>query len=463
MTKEEKKNLLYKPEHGYDRLTEQELAEMNAYCEDYKAFLDASKTERECVFTAIEQAKAHGFVEFQRGMKLSAGDKVYCNNRGKAIMLAVIGTEPLSRGANIGAAHTDAPRLDLKPNPLYEEAEIAYLKTHHYGGIRKYQWVTIPLELHGKIVRKDGSEVYVTIGNDPKDPQLVINDLLPHLGREQGKKPLNEAIPSESLNILIGTKPEADDDGSERVKLAVMKLLNEKYGIVEEDFISAELEAVPAINARDIGLDRTMIGAYGHDDRVCAYAELAALFAAQHPAKTAVCIFADKEEIGSEGVSGMQSQAFDTFMEDLCESQGVALRECLENSFCLSADVTAAYDPNFADVYERRNSAYINYGIGLCKYTGSGGKGGASDASAEVVGWVRKLLNDNGVHWQMAELGKTDAGGGGTVAKYMANRDIDTLDAGVPVLSMHAPFETVAKLDCYMTYRAMKAIFESNR
>ena len=461
MTKEERAKLLYQPKNGYDRLTAQEEKEMNDYCEDYKKFLDASKTERECVFSAIRLAEARGFVEYQRGMALKAGDKVYCNNRGKAIMLAVIGTQPLTNGANIGAAHTDAPRLDLKPNPLYEDAEMAYFKTHHYGGIRKYQWVTVPLELHGKIVRRDGSEVFVTIGSDPADPQLVINDLLPHLGREQGKKPLNEAIPSESLNILIGGRPEADDDGSDRVKLAVMRLLNEKYGITEEDFISAELEAVPAANARDIGLDRSFIGAYGHDDRVCAYAELAALFAVEHPKKTSVCIFADKEEIGSEGVSGMQGEAFETFMADLCKTQGADLRECLEHSFCLSADVTAAYDPNFAEVYERRNSAYVNYGVGLCKYTGAGGKGGASDASAEVVGKVRKLLNDNGVMWQMAELGKTDAGGGGTVAKYMAKRNIDTLDAGVPVLSMHAPFETVAKLDCYMTYRCMKAIFEN--
>ena len=461
MTKEQREKLLYQPKNGYDRLTKDEETELNAYCEAYKAFLDRSKTERECVFTAIREAEARGFVEYKPGMQIQTGDKFYWNNRGKAIMLAVIGTQPLTNGANIGAAHTDAPRLDLKPNPLYEDAEMAYFKTHHYGGIRKYQWVTVPLELHGKIVRRDGSEVFVTIGNDPADPQLVINDLLPHLGREQGKKPLNEAIPSESLNILIGGRPEADDDGSDRVKLAVMRLLNEKYGITEEDFISAELEAVPAANARDIGLDRSFIGAYGHDDRVCAYAELAALFAVEHPKKTSVCIFADKEEIGSEGVSGMQGEAFETFMADLCKTQGADLRECLEHSFCLSADVTAAYDPNFAEVYERRNSAYVNYGVGLCKYTGSGGKGGASDASAEVVAKVRKLLNDNGVMWQMAELGKTDAGGGGTVAKYMAKRNIDTLDAGVPVLSMHAPFETVAKLDCYMTYRCMKAIFEN--
>lgn len=460
MTKEQKEQLLYQPKNGYDRLTPAEEQELNGYCEAYKKFLDESKTERECVFTAIREAQLRGFQEFKPGMEVRPGDKLYWNNRGKAIMLAVIGQQPLCFGANIGAAHTDAPRLDIKPNPLYEEAELAYLKTHHYGGIRKYQWVTVPLELHGKVVRRDGSEVYVTIGNDPSDPQLVITDLLPHLGREQGKKPLNEAIPSESLNILLGSRPEADDDGKDRVKLSILRILNEKYGMVEEDFISAELEAVPAANARDIGLDRSLIGAYGHDDRVCAYAELAALFAVKAPEKTAVCIFADKEEIGSEGVSGMQGEAFEYFMQCLCQAQGADLRQCLANSFCLSADVCAAFDPGFSEVFERKNSAYVNYGVGLCKYTGSGGKSGASDASSEVVGKVRKILNDDNIAWQMCELGKTDAGGGGTVAKYMAKRNIDTLDAGVPVLSMHAPFEVVSKFDCYMTYRAVKAIFE---
>ena len=389
MTKEQREKLLYQPKNGYDRLTKDEEAELNAYCEAYKAFLDRSKTERECVFTAIREAEARGFVEYKPGMPIQTGDKFYWNNRGKAIMLAVIGEEDLSHGANIGAAHTDAPRLDIKPNPLYEDTELAYLKTHHYGGIRKYQWVTVPLELHGKVVRRDGSEVYVTIGNDPADPQLVITDLLPHLGREQGKKPLNEAIPSESLNILMGSRPEADDDGKDRVKLSVLRILNEKYGIVEEDFISAELEAVPAAGARDIGLDRSMIGAYGHDDRVCAYAELAAIFDAKRPKKTAVCIFADKEEIGSEGVSGMQGEAFEYFMECLCKAQNVDLRTCLANSFCLSADVCAAFDPGFSEVFERKNAAYLNYGVGLCKYTGSGGKSGASDASSEVVVNIR--------------------------------------------------------------------------
>ena len=459
--KELKQNLLYQPKNGYDRLPEEEQSLLQSYCEAYKTFLDRSKTERDCVRYAIALAEEKGFVEYQPGMPLKAGDKVYFNNRGKALMLAVIGRESLAEGMNIGAAHTDAPRLDLKPRPLYEDAEMAYLKTHYYGGIRKYQWVTVPLELHGTVIRADGSSVDVCIGHDENEPQLIITDLLPHLGREQGKKPLNEAVPAESLNILIGSYPEKDDDGKDCVKLAVLRMLNEKYGITEEDFISAELEAVPALHARDIGLDRSLIGSYGHDDRVCAYAELAALFAVEAPEKTSVCIFADKEEIGSEGVTGMKSAAFDTFMQNLCDAQGVKLSDCFANSFCLSADVTAAYDPNFSEVYERRNSAYINYGVGLCKYTGSGGKGSASDASAELVGWLRKLLNDNGVRWQMAELGKVDAGGGGTVAKYMAERNIDTIDAGVPVLSMHAPYETVAKFDCYMTYRCMKAIFES--
>ena len=461
---EKKKNewaekLAYAPKNGYERLSAEEERAMHAYCEDYKDFLDHGKTERLCVEHCIELASARGFVPYEKGMALKTGDKVYYNNRGKAIMLAVIGEEDLSHGANIGAAHTDAPRLDIKPNPLYEDSELAYLKTHHYGGIRKYQWVTVPLELHGKIVRRDGSEVYVTIGNDPSDPQLVITDLLPHLGREQGKKPLNEAIPSESLNILMGSRPEADDDGKDRVKLSVLRLLNEKYGIVEEDFISAELEVVPAGKARDIGFDRSFIASYGHDDRVCAYAELAGIFDAKSPKRTAVCIFADKEEIGSEGVSGMLSQAFEWFMGDMCRTQGVALSDCFANSFCLSADVTAAYDPNFADVYDKRNSAFVNYGVALCKYTGSGGKGGSNDANAEYMGKLRRLMDDANVNFQTAELGKVDQGGGGTVAAYMANRNIVTVDAGVPVLSMHAPLELVSKLDCYETMLACKAIY----
>ena len=447
--------LCYAPKNGYDRLTAEDEAALQRYCEDYKRFLDAGKTERECVSEAIRQAEAKGFRPFVRGMELKSGDKIYRSNRGKSLMLAVVGSRPLSEGVNIGAAHIDSPRLDLKPNPLYEDSELAYFKTHYYGGLRKYQWVSIPLELHGVVARKDGSVVEVAIG----DPLFTINDLLPHLGVEQSKKPLSEAIPAETLNILVGSRPFRDDEGAERVKLAVLDLLHQKYGITEEDFISAELEVVPAFRAVDIGFDRSLIGAYGHDDRVCAYAEFAALLELEIPSRTAVCILADKAEIGSEGVSGMQSAAFDTFMSDLCDSQKVPLKTCYEKSFCLSADVTAAYDPNYADVYEKRNSARINYGMGLCKYTGARGKSGASDASAEVVAYVRRILDEAGVFWQMAELGKVDAGGGGTVACFMANRDIDTLDAGVPVLAMHAPFETVSKLDCYMTYKGMKAVY----
>ena len=456
-----RKALSYQKKNGYDRLAPGELEAMDAYCEGYKQFLDNGKTERECVERTVSMAQAAGFKPFVRGMAVKPGDKFYQVNRGKAIMLAVIGRRGLAEGVNIGAAHIDSPRLDLKQNPLYESDELAFLKTHYYGGIRKYQWVTIPLELHGVVALKSGQTIRVSIGNGEGDPQFTIDDLLPHLGAEQSRKPLGEAIPAESLNLLVGSRPLADDEGSDRVKIAVLELLNRKYGIVEEDFISAELCAVPAFSAVDIGFDRSLIGSYGHDDRVCAYAALAALLQLGTPERTAVCMLADKEEIGSEGVSGMKSAAFDTFMEDLCAGQNVPLRACYEKSFCLSADVTAAYDPNFAEVYEKRNSALVNYGMGLCKYTGARGKSGASDASAELVAYVRATLDNAGVVWQMAELGKVDAGGGGTVAVYMAERNIDTLDAGVPVLSMHAPFETVGKLDCYMTFKGMKAVFEA--
>ena len=453
--------LQYKRKNGYDCLREGDLERMETYCEGYKAYLDAGKTERECVERTVAMAEAAGFRAYERGMDLKPGDKVYCVNRDKAIMLAVMGRKGLDQGVNIAAAHIDSPRLDLKQNPLYEAEELAFFKTHYYGGIRKYQWMTIPLELHGVVALKDGRNVCVSVGGGEGDPLFTITDLLPHLGAGQAGKKLSEAFPAENLNILVGSRPLADDDGSDRVKIAVLELLNAKYGIVEEDFISAELAAVPAYKASDIGFDRSLIGAYGHDDRVCAYASLAAILELDTPERTAVCMLADKEEIGSEGVSGMQSSAFDTFIADLCEGQNVRPDVCFERSFCLSADVTAAYDPDYAEVYEKRNSALVNYGMGLCKYTGARGKSGASDASAEVVGYVRRVLDDAGVVWQMAELGKVDAGGGGTVACYMANRNIDTIDAGVPVLSMHAPFETVGKLDCYMTYRGMKAIFEA--
>ncbi len=460
--KELKKKLLSGRKNGYDRVGGDYQARMEAYCAGYMAYLDAGKTERLCAAETVRLAEEKGYRPYVRGMDLKPGDKVYLNNRGKSVLLAHIGEQSLAEGVQIAAAHIDSPRLDLKPTPLYEDGELAYFKTHYYGGLRKYQWVTIPLELHGVVALKDHSKVSVSIGTEPGDPRLVITDLLPHLGAEQSKKPLGEAVAGETLNLLLGSCPIGGEEESGRVKLAVMQLLNEKYGITEDDFSSAELEAVPAGKACHIGLDRSMIGAYGHDDRVCAYAALKALLDLDKtPGKTAVCVLADKEEIGSDGVTGMQSAAFDTFLEDLCESQGVPVRVCFERSFCLSADVTAAFDPNYSDVYEKRNAAYLNYGVGLCKYTGARGKSGASDADAETVAYIRRIFDDADVIWQIAELGKVDAGGGGTVAVYMANRNITTLDAGVPVLSMHAPFEVVSKLDCYETYRGMKAVYEA--
>ena len=456
MTKEERNALLYKPQNGLDRISAVEEAEMNDYCEQYKAFLDVSKTERECVVSAIRLAEAKGFKPYTPGMDIAPGDKLYYNNRGKAIMLMIIGQKPLSEGANIGAAHTDSPRLDLKPNPLYEDAELAYLKTHHYGGVRKYQWVTVPLELHGLVVRRDGSEVYVKIGDDPKDPQLVINDLLPHLGREQGKKPLNEAIPSETLNILVGSRPLRDDDGSDRVKVEVLRLLNEKYGITEEDFISAELCLVPAQNAVDVGLDRSVIGAYGHDDFVCAYPALTAMLESKGE-HTVITVLADKEETGSDGNTGMQCRILVDLIDELASAFEANPNVVRANSMCISADVHSAFDSNYPDVFEKRNSAIMACGITMSKYTGSGGKYSTNDASAEYVGYIRSLFAKHGVLWQTAELGKVDAGGGGTVAKYISKENIDTVDLGVPVMCMHAPFELISKYDLYSAHLAYTA------
>lgn len=453
-----REKLFYEQKNGYDLIGTEERIALEDYCRAYMAFLNRSRTEREAVCSAIEEAEACGFVPYVPGMPLKAGDKVYQNNRGKALMLAVIGKKPLSEGSVIAGAHVDAPRLDLKQVTMYETDELCYFKTHYYGGIKKYQWVTIPLELHGVVALKSGETVDVVIGRDPEDPRFVITDLLPHLAQDQMKKTLAEGITGEGLNILIGSVP-YDDEGKDRVKLAVLSLLNDTYGITEEDFLSAELVAVPAFDVTEVGLDRSLIGGYGHDDRVCAYAELKAIFDVKDPERTCVCILADKEEIGSEGVSGMQSEAFDTFMADLCESQGVALRRCYEKSFCLSADVTNAFDPNFPEVSEKRSESKVNYGMGICKFTGARGKSGTSDASAEVVAYLRRLFAREGVVWQMAELGKVDQGGGGTIAKFMAKRNIDTIDAGVPVLSMHAPFEVVGKFDCYMTYKGVLAAY----
>ncbi len=454
-----REQLFYEQKNGYDRLSTEESIRMNRYCREYMEFLNEARTEREASRYAIRKAEEYGFRPFTPGDPLLPGDKIYVSNRGKSLMLAVIGARSLAEGAVIAGAHIDSPRLDLKQIPLYEQDELAYLRTHYYGGIKKYQWVAIPLELHGVVVLKSGETLDICIGRETDEPKFVITDLLPHLAQEQMKKTMSDGITGEGLNILIGSAPYADD-GKDRVKLAVLSLLNDAYGITEEDFLSAELTAVPAFDVTEIGLDRSLIGGYGHDDRVCAWAELKALFDLKEiPDRTCICILADKEEVGSDGVSGMQSAAFDFFMADLCETQSVPVRRCLEKSFCLSADVTAAFDPLYPDVSEKRSESKLNHGMAVCKFTGSRGKSGTSDASAEIVARLRGLFERHQVIWQLCEMGKVDQGGGGTIAKYMANRNIDTIDAGVPVLSMHAPFEIVSKLDCYMTYKGILAAY----
>ncbi len=457
-TEQLRESLMMHPKNGYSLITAEERQEMNDYAKRYMVFMDASKTEREAAVWATAEAEKQGFRPFAPGMTAKPGDKIYYNNRGKSFMLAVIGQESLAIGANICAAHVDSPRLDLKPNPLYEEAEIAYFKTHYYGGVKKYQWPIHPLAVHGVVYRKDGSVVTVTIGEDEDDPVLMISDLLIHLSSEQMQKTLAKGITAEQLNVILGTEP-LEGEGSDLVKLNVLKYLNEKYGMIEEDFLSAELTMVPAGRCREVGFDRSLISAYGHDDRACAFAELDAIFSIENPAKTAVCILADKEEIGSIGISGMQSHAFEHFMGGLCDAQGVKLEDCFAASFCLSADVSNAFDPTFAEVCDKRNNSYLNYGVSIMKYTGGNGKSRASDAAAEAMGHVRTTLDNAGVLWQIATLGKVDVGGGGTVAAYMANRNIVTVDAGVPVLNMHAPWELAAKLDCYMCMKACEAIY----
>jgi len=457
--KELRENLLYTRKNGAGKVSAEVLSAADDFCEGYKVFLDRGKTEREAVVQAVAMAEAKGFVPFESGKQYKAGDRVYKVNREKAILLAVIGTKPASEGMLISAAHIDSPRLDLKPNPMYESDDLAYFKTHYYGGVKKYQWTTIPMALHGVVCLADGSKVEVNIGEDENDPQICVTDLLIHLSAEQLQRKAMEVIKGENLNLLIGSRPLPGDEGSDSVKLHILKLLNEKYGIVEADFLSAELEAVPAFKARDIGLDRSMIGAYGHDDRVCAYPSLMALFETEKPEKTCIVCLADKEEIGSEGNTGLNSVYLANFVTDIAESQGVSGRAALSASRCLSADVNAAYDPNFADVYEKRNASVINGGVVVTKYTGSRGKSGSSDASAEYMAHVRGILDSEDILWQTGELGRVDAGGGGTVAMYVAHYDVDVVDIGVPVLSMHAPLEVVSKLDVYMTKLAVAAFF----
>ncbi|MBE6762881.1 MAG: aminopeptidase [Ruminococcaceae bacterium] len=452
--------LCYKPTDATVAMTADEIATADAYCEDYKVFLDAAKTEREAVAYAVAEAQKHGFVEYKAGMALKAGDRVYRNNRGKAVILAVIGSAPISEGVSIAAAHIDSPRLDLKPNPMYENQHLCYFDTHYYGGIKKYQWSAIPLAIHGVLVKKNGEVVSIAIGEDPADPVFCVTDLLPHLAADQMQKPARKVIEGEALDVLIGSRPLCDEEGADMVKLNILNLLHEKYGIVEADFLSAEIEIVPAFGARDVGFDRSMIGAYGHDDRVCAYPALTALFELEVPTFTALTVLADKEETGSDGTTGMQSAFLPYFIEELANTFGEKGHRVLSKSMCLSADVNCAIDPLYPEVTEPRNAARLNNGVVLTKYTGSGGKGGTSDAAAELMGKFRRIMDDAGVIWQVGELGKVDMGGGGTVAKYIANLDVDTVDLGVPVLSMHAPFEVISKLDVYTAHKAFKALLE---
>lgn len=456
-----KEKLLSSRKNGFDRVDAAELEQMEAYCKEYMAFLDAGKTERLCAAETVRLAEQAGYKPLVRGQALKAGDKVYVCNRGKSVLLAHVGSKPMSEGAQIAAAHIDSPRLDLKPNPLYEDNELAYFKTHYYGGIRKYQWVATPLALHGVICKADGTQVNVCIGEDEGDPVFCITDLLPHLSAEQNERKLSEGVKGEELNIVVGSLPYADKEVKDRVKLLALKLLHDKYGITEKDFISAELEAVPAFKAKDVGFDRGLIGAYGHDDRVDAYPALIAEMETKLPVYTTVCVLTDKEEIGSEGVTGLNSMYVFHFVQQLCKAQGADDILCFQNSKCLSADVTAAFDPTFPSAFEAQNSTFVGKGVAISKYTGSRGKGGANDASAELVSYFTRVFDAAGAVWQIGELGKVDQGGGGTVAKYVASHNIDTLDVGVPVLSMHSPFEMVAKIDVYMAYKAFKAFNDS--
>ncbi len=457
---EMKEKLFYNPKHASEVISADETETADGFCEGYKEFLDKSKTEREAATEIIALAKANGYTEFIPGEKYSAGEKIYYNNRNKSVILCVIGKRSIIDGVKIAAAHIDSPRLDLKPNPLYEDSDMALFKTHYYGGIKKYQWTAIPLSLHGAVILKDGSTVNVCIGEDDNDPKFVITDLLPHLGGEQNKRTLREGIRGEELNVLVGSRPFKDDDSSESVKFNILSILYEKYGFTEADFLSAELEVVPAFKASDIGFDRSMIGSYGHDDRVCAYPAVMAALDTEEPDYTIMSVLTDKEETGSDGNTGLNSSYMAYFINYLAAMEGYDGYEVMRKSECLSADVTCAFDPTFSDVSERRNTAYINKGVAIMKYTGSGGKGGTSDASAEFMGKIRAMLDNAGIVWQTGELGKVDAGGGGTVAKYVAKLDIDVVDIGVPVLSMHAPYETVSKLDVYMAYKAFAEFFK---
>jgi len=443
-----------------DSKTEKEVEELAS---SYKQFLDKGKTERECADYICGVLNKNGFINIDTipnsKKKFTPGMKIYQNVRGKSVLATVIGKKSATEGCNILGAHIDSPRLDLKQNPLYEDSELALFDTHYYGGIKKYQWTTIPLSMHGVFINESGKKTTIRIGEEPGDPVFTVTDLLPHLAREQMEKKASAAVEGEDLDILIGSRPYDDthNEEKEKVKLGILDLLNKKYGITEKDFTSAEIEFVPAFKASDVGLDQSLIGAYGHDDRCCAWPALQAIINIANgkaaPNKTLVCYFSDKEETGSAGNTGARSLNFENFLALLCGETGTELKTCFSRSSMLSADVNAAFDPTYAGVFDKKNAAYIGKGIVLEKYTGSGGKYGASDANAEYVAKVQAILNKNKVQWQCGELGKVDKGGGGTIALYAANLGMDVLDCGVPVLSMHSPFEVISKIDLYMTYK----------
>lgn len=460
-TKQLKEMLFNKKENGIDFMTDDELKECDDFCEGYKEFLGTCKTEREVAAWVEELAQANGFQKFDEfGDTLEPGEKVYYMNRGKAVILCVKGKRSIKDGVRISAAHIDSPRLDLKQCPVYEQEGLGFFKTHYYGGIKKYQWTAIPLSLHGRICKNDGTFVDVRLGEEQGEPKFCITDILPHLGAEQMTRKANELVKGEELNVVIGSRPFKDDEESERIKLNLLSLLYEKYGIVERDFLSAELELVPAFTVDDIGFDRSLIGGYGHDDRVCSYPALQSILNIDDaPEYTAITVLTDKEETGSDGNTGLNSSYLKYFIEDLARLEGYEGRDVLRNSKCLSADVNAAYDPTWSSVFEKNNASFINNGVCVTKFTGSRGKSETSDASAEFCSWVKTLLEENGVLWQTGELGKVDGGGGGTVAMYIANMDVDTIDVGVPVLSMHSPYELVAKIDVYMAYKAFLTFF----
>ncbi len=456
--------LLYKKKFIWEKISAEERAEVFELGEDYKSFIDASKTERLSIKEIIRRAEQQGFKPLDEFSELKYGDKVYYVNKRKSAVLAVIGKEKIENGMNIVGSHVDSPRIDLKQNPLYEKHGVSLLKTHYYGGIRKYQWVALPLALYGTVVKEDGETIDISIGDDEQDPVFYITDLLPHLAKDQNDKKLSEAIEGESLNVIIGSLPAEGKDDEKKFKLNVLKILNEKYGMIEADFQTAEIEIVPAGRARDVGIDRGMISAYGHDDRVCAYTSLKAIFEAENNDRTAVALFADKEEVGSIGNTGMHSEFFNNMVGEMILLQGssdmLSLKRALANSSMLSSDVAAGIDPTYPKVTEIQNAAAMGQGVVMIKYTGSRGKSGANDASAEYIGKLRKIFNESNIMWQSAELGKVDQGGGGTIAYIMANLNMDVVDLGVPVLSMHAPFELVSKTDVYMAYKAYKAFYK---